>query len=349
MIYKRGKKYWYSFIFEGEHIQRSTKQGNAKKAREMEARHRTLLVDGEAGFEKRGPVPTLGSFKERFLGEIRVRCAAHPETIDFYSSKYSGLLRYAPLANARLNRIDEELIAEFIAKMIDSNYERSTVNRHLATLKRALRLASRWNVIQRVPRIELLSGEKQREFVLSRELQIPYLDACPEFLRNWALFAIETGMRRKELRTLEWTDVHLEPVGRARCGFVRVRGTKSRNSKRNLSLTATAQMVLLRQLQMSECKYVFVMDADHKRPASIWALSHAHDRVRDFAQPARRVCAAWPSPHVRNATWRNRDGRLHDHAADGAQLNQHIAALRPSDPGDHGKRFSCTRACESGI
>jgi hypothetical protein len=48
-------------------------------------------------------------FKERFLDEIRVRRADHPETIELYESKYSGLLRFAPLAQARLNHIDEKL------------------------------------------------------------------------------------------------------------------------------------------------------------------------------------------------------------------------------------------------
>jgi integrase len=279
-IFKRGRVYWYNFIFDGERIQRSTKQGNKDIARNIAATHRTRLAKGEAGIEERETVPSLSAFKERFLDEIRVRRADHPETIDFYTSKYSGLLRYAPLSQARLDRIDEKLIAEFTAKMIRDKYERSTVNRHLATLKRALRLAARWRIIDRVPSIQMLSGENQRDFVLSREKQIAYFDVCPEFLRNWARFALETGMRRKELLSLKWGDVHLEPVGKARCGYVHVRGTKSSNSKRNLSLTAAAQMVLQRQRQLSECDYVFVMDTDHKRPASISALNHAHERVR---------------------------------------------------------------------
>lgn len=282
MIYKRGGVYWFNFRFNGEHIQRSTHQGNGNVARTMAAAYRTKLAKGEVGLEEREIVPSLSAFKERFLDEIRVRRADHPETIDFYASKYSGLLRYPPLAQARLNRIDEKLIAEFTAKMVRDDYQRSTINRHLATLKRALRLAARWRIIDRVPSIELLSGENQREFVLSREQQIGYFDVCPEFLRNWGRLALETGMRRKELRSLKWPDVHFEPVGKARCGYVHVRGTKSRNSKRNLSLTATAQIILLRQREISKCEFVFVMDTDAGRPASVSALNHCHERVREL-------------------------------------------------------------------
>ena len=35
-IFKRGKTYWYHFLYEGQHIQRSTKQGNPRVARQIE-------------------------------------------------------------------------------------------------------------------------------------------------------------------------------------------------------------------------------------------------------------------------------------------------------------------------
>jgi integrase len=282
VIYKRGNVYWFNFRFKGQHIQRSTRQRNANLARDMEAACRVKLARGEGDIEQRETVPSLAAFRDRFLGEIRVRRAEHPETIQFYESKYSGLLRFPPLARSRLDRIDENLIAQFTARTVGDDYERSTINRHLATLKRALRLAARWRIIDRVPRIDLLDNENQREFVLSRDQQREYLDVCPEFIRQWAGFALETGMRRKELRSLKWSDVHFDPVGKARCGYVHVRGTKSKNSKRNLSLTATAQMILLRQRQISQCEYVFVRDTDHTKPASISAVNHAHERVREL-------------------------------------------------------------------
>ena len=282
MIYKRGNTYWFEFCFKGERIRRSSRQGNPNAARRIEAAYRTKLANGEVDIRDRGPVPNLTAFKERFLAEIRVESKEHPETIAFYQSKYSGLLRFAPLAQARLDHIDEELISHFKAKMDRDDYEASTTNRHLATLKRALRLAASWNIIARVPKIKLLAGENRRDFVLARDREREYLDACPEFLRNWAILAIETGMRRKELQSLKWPDVHFKPVGKARCGYVHVRGTKSRNSKRNLPLTATAQMVLMRQHQLSRCEHVFTMETDRTQPASVSAVNHCHERVRDL-------------------------------------------------------------------
>jgi integrase len=280
-IYKRGKIYWFHFIFNSESVQRSTKQGNPRVARQIEAAYKTQLAKGEVNLEDRERVPSLKEFEQRFLDEIRVRRADHPETIAFYVCKYAGLLRFAPLARAKLNRIDEKLIAQFTAKMVRDEYARSTINRHLATLRRALRLAGKWRIIDRLPTVEMLSGENQREFILSRDLDGSYFDACPEFLRNAARFMLETGLRRKELVSLKWSDIFFDPVGKARRGYIHVRGTKSKNSKRNLSLTAAAREVLKRQQGISKCEYVFVLDTDPEKPASFSALDHCHARVRD--------------------------------------------------------------------
>lgn len=52
-IYKRGGRYWIHFVWNGEHIQESTKQGNPRVARQIEAARRTQLAKGEVGiYEK---------------------------------------------------------------------------------------------------------------------------------------------------------------------------------------------------------------------------------------------------------------------------------------------------------
>ena len=280
MIYKRSKTYWYEFLWHGQRIQASTRQGNQNVAREMEAAHRTNLAKGEVGIKPRKAVPTLAGFEQRFLDQIRVELKDRsPETVKFYVCRYAILLKFKPLAHARLDQIDDEMVSAFTAMMVNENYAGSSVNRALATLRRALHLALRWKIIGSVPRIQML-GENARSFVLSREQQGEYLEACPAFLRNFAEFALETGCRRKELCHLRWSDIYVKPVGRTQLGYIHVRGTKSKQSDRNIPLTATAQSVLLRQRTISNCEYVFVSDSDHTKPASPSALNHCHERVR---------------------------------------------------------------------
>jgi hypothetical protein len=43
-IFKRGKIYWFHFLFEGQHIQESTKQSNRSAARQIESARRTALA-----------------------------------------------------------------------------------------------------------------------------------------------------------------------------------------------------------------------------------------------------------------------------------------------------------------
>jgi hypothetical protein len=54
-------------MFNGEHIQKSTKQGNPRTARQMEAAFKTALAKGEVGITERKPIPTLADYIERPL------------------------------------------------------------------------------------------------------------------------------------------------------------------------------------------------------------------------------------------------------------------------------------------
>src|SRR5271156_551509 len=64
MIYKRGKAYWYKFMWLGKLVRESTKQGNDKVARQIESAHRTSLAKGEVGIRERKESPTLSAFIE---------------------------------------------------------------------------------------------------------------------------------------------------------------------------------------------------------------------------------------------------------------------------------------------
>lgn len=120
----------------------------------------------------------------------------------------------------------------------------ATVNRELATLRRMLCLAHEWKQIQRVPRIRLLSGERTRDFVLSRTQEEIDLAACPQPLNDIAVLMLESGLRIGEAMRLERADVTLKPAKGARFGFLRVREGKSKNARRIVPLTDRANALL---------------------------------------------------------------------------------------------------------
>ena len=225
-VYKRGRLYWYEFVWRVERIRQPTKQTNKRVAEQMEAAHKTALAKGEVGIRDRARIPTLRQFEDRFVKAIETDCSDKPSTIEFYKAKLRYLLDYEPLARCRLSSIDEALVDAFKQHRRNQTSRRgkrlsvASVNRELATLRRLLRLAQKWRVIDRVPKIKMLRGEHEREFVLSFEHEKLYLEMAPGSLRDPAILMLDEGLRVRETRLLEWPDVHITPAPGARFGYV---------------------------------------------------------------------------------------------------------------------------------
>jgi integrase len=166
----------------------------------MEAAFRTALAKGEVGLTERKLAPLFKDAGKRFIEFVKARHENKPRTIEFYDSKLKRLLEFPAIADAKIDRIDESVIESYV---IDrrASVSPATVNRELATLRRMLRPAQEWRDIQRVPRIRLLSGERVRDFVLSRKQEKDYLKACPQPVRDIAVLMLETGLRIGEALT----------------------------------------------------------------------------------------------------------------------------------------------------
>src|SRR5438874_146534 len=105
-IYKRGGKiYWYKFQWASQLIRESTKQGNDKVARQMEAAHRTSLARGEVGLRDKKRVPTLREFATGFLAWAESTFAAKKKTWLYYRNGVRRLLEHKPIESAKLNEL----------------------------------------------------------------------------------------------------------------------------------------------------------------------------------------------------------------------------------------------------
>jgi integrase len=176
--------------------------------------------------------------------------------------------------------IDESLIEAYVQHRRTA-VSPASVNRELATLRRALRMAQDWRLLDRVPRIRLLPGERIRDFVLSDALEKPYLEAAPQPLADVALMMLDTGMRPGEVLALEWQDVHFDPVKGAKLGYIHVRKGKTRNAKRNLSLTSRVRSILEKRAQRPRSASWVFTDETGDRPLSRFTVRDQHDVVRD--------------------------------------------------------------------
>jgi len=251
MIYKRGKIYWYKFMWQSELIRESTKQGNDKVARQMEAAHRTSLAKGLVGIREKIRVPTLSEFCEkRFEPWARSTFEkTSPKTWLWYRFGIRTVQRYRPLADLQLDQISSEHVANFAGHRQSEGLQVSSVNSSLRVLRRILRLAAEWAVIEVAPRVKLLPGERHREHVVTPEEEARYLAAAPQLLASIATVLVESGLRPEECFRMRWETVNFE---NGRHGVLLVPFGKSRSARRMVPMTQHVRNVLEFQAQNQE-------------------------------------------------------------------------------------------------
>ena len=242
-VYKRGEVYWYKFMWKGEVIRESTKQGNDKVARQMEAAHRTSLAKGEVGIRGKKPSPTLLEFCEKRFEPWARSTTAAKTWFDFYRVGLRAIEEYRPLANLKLDEITSENVAEFGAhrRGQKGGLQVSTVNSSLRVLRRVLRQAVEWGLLQTIPKIKMLPGERHRERVLTVEEEARYLAAALEPLLSIATVLSDTGMRPEECYRLRWETITWV---NGRNGSLLVTHGKTKAARRVLPVTPRVRAVL---------------------------------------------------------------------------------------------------------
>jgi integrase len=267
----KGSGIWYVRYIDASGRLRREKAGTKGAAIDLYRKRKQEALEGRKLPEKlrRAPVPTLADFSKRFLDAIRIRCAAKPRTIEFYAQQTRYLLAFAVLANRRLDEIDEAAVEEF-AQARRQQVGPATTNRGLAVLRRMLRLAHEWRMLDRVPRIHLLRGERNREFILSRDQERIYLEFCPQILHDVAMLMLDTGLGPAEALGLQWPDIHHD--------YLQVREGKTRYRARSVNLTLRVAVMLESRRLDSASSFVFA--AGSEKPLLPSSLAHLHAKVR---------------------------------------------------------------------
>ena len=238
-IYKRGGVYWYKFMWHGELIRESTKQGNDRKARNIESAHRTALANGLVGIREKKAAPTLTLFlKDDFLPFAETKHAAKPLTLRYYKQG-CDMLTQSSLGGLRLDELTNQHAQEFARK--HSELSASGINRGLRTLRRSLNLAFAWGKLEKPCKVTLAAGEHQRDRVLTTDESTKYLKACPQPWRDCASMILDEGFRPGEVFALKWPDVMFNEDG---SGLIQIVEGKSRAARRMLPMTALVRALL---------------------------------------------------------------------------------------------------------
>jgi integrase len=249
-IYKRGKVYWYKFQWNGMPVRESTKQGNDKIARKMEAAHRTRLAEGLVGIREKKAVPKFNDFAQRIEDWAKVNVS--PGGFLWYRAGLRALKAYRPIAALRLDEITGEHASSFAAHELKREQETNakknrsgmsigSINSELRVLRRVLRLAAEWNQLERIPKIKLLPRENHRDRVITPEQECLYLAHAREPLASVATVLVDSGLRPDECYRLRWEAISWI---NGRRGTLRVRKGKTKAACRVLPLTQRVRELL---------------------------------------------------------------------------------------------------------
>lgn len=287
---KNSSIWFYEFVFKGKRYHKTTKVRNEREARTIANAAYTALAMGEVGIVKPKDAPTLREFRGDFITAVKAEKQDKQKTVQFYTYSFDALLKFEPLAEARLDQIDERMVQRFTVWALARNCERdkertvsvATVNRWRATLRKALRMARSWKVIRSVPEIPRLKGERERSFVFTEELRKKYDEVAPEPLNSFIQLSCEIGICESEAISLLKSDVHMTKKADewGHLGYLKIREGKTEYRKRSLPITARVKQILSEWMAKSKCALVFTRE-DGKTPISAFTLIQQQERMRE--------------------------------------------------------------------
>jgi hypothetical protein len=244
--FKRGSIFWYKFMWFGKLIRKSTKQGNDKVARQMEAAHRTSLAKGEVGIREKKKIPTLGAFCKGRLEPWAKSSfeTTTPNTWFWFRTSVKVICEDKHLSALPLNEVNNEALSQFAARRLEQGKKISYVNSTLRVIRRALHLAVEWDVIESVRPIKQLSGENRRDHVVTPEEERQFLAVAekhdPE-IGHVVVCLVDTGLRPEEFYAMRWEHINMSAGS---YGTLFIPHGKTAAARRTIFLSARVRFIL---------------------------------------------------------------------------------------------------------
>jgi integrase len=209
LAYRRGRIWWVRYYVQGREHREST--GTIQRAdaeRLLKARWKQIGAGRFVG--PREERVTMGELFDALVEDYRQNGRRSLATLGFRLAPLReafGLVRASEVRGADVERYKVERLAAKSRRGLP--VAPATLNRELAALRRAFRLAIRQERLAHAPAIALLAEHNVRQGFVDVAGFERLAAALPEPLDDVARFAYSTGWRKGEVLTLAWPSVDL--------------------------------------------------------------------------------------------------------------------------------------------
>lgn len=209
MIYKRGKSgiYSYRFRFAGRMIHESARTRSKTLAREAERQRRRELEERINGIKKRGLPPTFERAAQQWMEGRGHTVAANTRSVARLAVKH--LLPY--FGAKLLCDITPRDIEDYQRIRLQSGTQGRTVNIEVSALRQVLKANDLWQPF--ACKVRMLRERHDVAKALTPGQEFDLLRAAAETdsaCHTAALLALNTAMRKDEIRLLRWGQVDFE-------------------------------------------------------------------------------------------------------------------------------------------
>jgi integrase len=205
-LVKRCNTWWMSFMYQGQQVRRSTGTTDKRLAKAILGQVRVQIIEGRFFEKPEAQHRTLTELMDRYTSEHAARRANHRREL----TSVKNLKAF--FGNPTLDEITPKRIVAYKNQRYTDGVKPATMNREIATLKKAFNLARReweWCTDNPVCRVSMEKEHNARDRWLTVEEERRLLPAAAPWLRELMVFAIYTGMRMGEILALTWAGVDL--------------------------------------------------------------------------------------------------------------------------------------------
>ena len=217
----RGRIWWIRYCRNGRRFDESSRSRKKGEALRLLKLREGAVAQGRVVTPAMGR-KTVDEILDDLITEQKAngrKSAEHVKRrVDLHVRPYLGYMRCGEVTTATVNA--------YIAHRLEAGAKPATVNRELAALKRAFRLARRASLIVDTPYIPMLREANARQGFLEPEQLAKVIDHLPSYVRPVIRFAAITGWRiPSEVLSLTWAQVDLK------AGEVRLDPNTTKNSE----------------------------------------------------------------------------------------------------------------------